>query len=121
MDGSGSELRAFFNMIDISKQLVALLNIGPTNAHVAQIRFASSVRSLVDYSFTKYLNKTTLIDIIDKTHVINGTTNIDRALELAIDVFTEAKYGARPSNVQFSLYLQVPSFLIFLSITNSFY
>jgi hypothetical protein len=57
MDGSGSELRAFFNMIDISKQLIALLNIGPRNAHVAQVRFASTVRSRIDYPFNKYYNK----------------------------------------------------------------
>ncbi len=95
MDGSGSELRAFFNMIDISKQLAGLLAIGPQDAHVAQVRFASSVRSRIDYGFNKYYNKTVLIDVIDKTHVINGTTNIDRALELAIEVFENQTFGAR--------------------------
>lgn len=95
MDGSGSELRAFFNMIDISKQLAGLLAIGPQSAHVAQVRFASAVRSRIDYGFNKYYNKTELIDVIDKTHVINGTTNIDRALELAVEVFQNQTYGAR--------------------------
>lgn len=97
MDGSGSELRAFFNMIDISKQLVGLLNIGPTNAHVAQVRFASSARSRIDYAFNKYYNKTQLLEFIDKTYVMNGTTNVDRSLELALDLYDDPKYGARPS------------------------
>lgn len=99
MDSSGSELRAFYNMIDISKQMVALLNLGPINAHVAQIRFASSMRSRIDYDFNKFYNKIPLIDFIEKTRVINGTTNVDRSLELALDMFNDPKFGARPSNI----------------------
>lgn len=98
MDGSGSELRAFFNMIDISKQLVSLLNIGPRNAHVAQVRFASTMRSRIDYDFNKYFDKTQAVEAVDKTHLINGTTNLDRSLELALEVLNDPKHGARPGN-----------------------
>lgn len=97
LDGSGSELPAFNRMIDISYQLVELLAISKRNAHVAQIRFANTKRSLIDYDFKRYYDKAEIIKAIKTTSLISGTTNVDQGLDLAIQLLSNPKYGSRPS------------------------
>ncbi|VDK80733.1 unnamed protein product [Litomosoides sigmodontis] len=95
IDSSGSMEKMFNREKEFAAEIINRLRIGPRNAHIAIIKFASKDKVKTVWSFDKPQEKEQVLEALKEIPFSSGTTAIHVALLQAIAEYSAAK-GARP-------------------------
>ncbi|VDM12731.1 unnamed protein product [Wuchereria bancrofti] len=95
IDSSGSVEKTFNREKELAAEIINRLRIGPNNAHVAIVKFASKEKVKTIWSFDKPQEKEKVLKALHEIPFSSGTTAIHAALLQAITEYSSEK-GARP-------------------------
>lgn len=80
IDSSGSVEKTFMRQKELATQLLSVFRIGSNNTRVALIKFASTEKVRVLYSFNNHQNKSNILRALNNTQFSSGITAIHSAL-----------------------------------------
>ncbi|KAK3084002.1 hypothetical protein FSP39_006530 [Pinctada imbricata] len=96
LDASSSSRTDCERMKDFMSTTVKQLAVGPDDFQIAAIAY--SFRPILKWTFSKYSDNDTLLQAITSINCSGGSTNTGKALELAIEVFSDPAYGGRSNS-----------------------
>ncbi|KAL3068771.1 hypothetical protein niasHS_017337 [Heterodera schachtii] len=99
IDASGSIHDAFEQEKMLASQIVQQIRVGPDNARVAIVKFASAGKVRTVHAFDSVQDKQMVLDVIKNMTFSDGTTAIHSALQQATFVYSSLR-GARPESAE---------------------